>query len=73
MPSQFHSEDAHSEARSPSTGALATAGVLTGLMVIMVLALLMPRLFADALLHWTVTIGAGVLAAVIVVAFLRSR
>jgi hypothetical protein len=73
MSSQFHSDDAHPEARSPGTGALATAGVLSGLMVIMLLALLAPRLFADAVLHWAVTIGAGVVTAGLVVALGRAR
>ncbi|NBC17156.1 MAG: hypothetical protein GVY18_07555 [Bacteroidetes bacterium] len=73
MSSQFHSDDAHPEARSPSTTALATIGVLAGLMVTMLLAILAPRLFADATLHWAVTLGAGVVTAVVVMMIGRSR
>ncbi len=69
MSSSFQPEDPHPDARTPASPlAIITIAVVSALLVVMILALLAPRILTDYTNSWTITFGAGVLTLVVVLA-----
>lgn len=74
MSSSFQPENPHADARTPASPlAIVTIAVVSALLVVMILALLAPRILTDYTNSWTITFGAGVLTlvAVLAIGFVR--
>lgn len=64
MASLFQSENPHPSAGKPATTTMVAISIVAALMVVMLLGIAAPRLFADATTNWLVALGAGVLTLV---------
>ena len=70
MPTSFQPDDQHAPARtSTSSTSIIVTAVLIALGVIMVFALAVPRVSGSDGVNWLVTLGAGLAALLIVLAF----
>lgn len=70
MASDFQPDDPHPTTDGPagvSKSAIMVMAILSGLMVIMILAIWAPRVLGDS--RWIVTLGAGALVAAVVAGF----
>lgn len=67
MATSFQPEDPHSKARTTTSGtSIVVTAVIGALMVVMLFAVVAPRLFGEV--GWPITIGAGILTLLIVLA-----
>lgn len=74
MESRFQTDNPHPSSRSPITTSTVTIGLVAALGVVMLFALVAPRLLWDGTVNWVITLGAGVLTfiAVLLVGFSRN-
>lgn len=69
MPSFFQPDEPHGEAKEPAGwGAIFVVAVVSALLVVMILAILAPRLVEDYAHSWPLTFGAGALTLIIILA-----
>lgn len=69
MSDYFQPDEPHAEAKEPAGwGAIILVSAVSALLVVMILAILAPRLVEDYSQSWAVTFGAGALTFVIILA-----
>lgn len=67
MSDYFQPDEPHADAKEPAGwGAILVVAVVSALLVVMILAILAPRLVEDYSQSWVVTLGAGALTLVVI-------